>query len=163
MSFEAEVRSVRGVWSEAATARGGGDAGDDLEGDLGGAEGFDLLVGAAEDEGIAGFEADDGLVAGSVEEHEGVDAGLSDAGLAAAFADGDDEGGGGGEGEDLGGDEIVGEDDVGVLQEMEGAEGEEGGVAGTGSYEVDAAGEWRWLGGRAHSSRLGLVRAWARA
>ena len=58
---------------------GGGDAVDDLEGDAGLAEGGDLLVGAAEDEGVAGFEAEDGgsgvAVAGAgVLEHEGVDA-----------------------------------------------------------------------------------------
>ncbi len=50
-------------------------------------------------------------------EHEVVDAGLGDAGLAAALADGDDDGGGVGEGEDFVGDEVVGEDDVAGLQE----------------------------------------------
>ena len=50
-------------------------------------------------------------------EHEGVDAGLGDAWLAAALADGDDDGGGAGEGEDVVGDEVVGKDDVGGFEE----------------------------------------------
>ena len=120
---------------------GGGDAGDDLEGDVVLAEEGYLFAGAAEDEWVAGFEAEDGAVPlRGVLEHEGVDAGLGDAGLAAAFAYGDDEGGGAGEVEDFVGDEVVGEDDVAGLEELGGAEGEEGGVAGACSYEVDGAG-----------------------
>ena len=38
---------------------GGGDAGHDVEGDAGGAERRHLLAGAAEDQRIAGLEADD--------------------------------------------------------------------------------------------------------
>jgi hypothetical protein len=72
-------------------------------------------------------------------EHERVDSGLGDAGLAAAFAYGHDEGGGRGEGEDFIGDEVVGQDDVGGLQETERAQGQEFRIAGACSYEVDDA------------------------
>ena len=86
----AAVRSVSGVLRAGGGGEGGGDAGDDLEGDVGGAEGFDLFAGAAEDERVAGFEAEDGLARRArAVEHEGVDPGLGDARLAAAFADGE--------------------------------------------------------------------------
>ena len=94
---------------------GCGDAGDYLEGDVVLAEEGYLFSGSAEDEWVAGFEAEYRGVVGGVFEHQGVDAGLSDAGLAAAFAYGDDEGGGAGEVEDVVGDEVVGEDDVAGL------------------------------------------------
>jgi hypothetical protein len=108
-----------------------------------------------------------------VKKHQLVDAGLRDAGLAAALANGDDLGGWVGESEDFVGDEVVREDDVGVLEEMEGAEGEKGWVAGPGAYEVDVARLGgcrpnfnRWnrlgLGTRSHFS-LGLVKACWRA
>jgi hypothetical protein len=73
-------------------------------------------------------------------EHEGVDACLGDAGLAAALADGDDLGGGAYESEDLVRDEIVGEDDVCGAEEIGGAQGEEIWIAGACSYEIDVAG-----------------------
>ena len=73
-------------------------------------------------------------------EHELVDAGLGDARLSAALADGDDEGGRAGEVEDLVGDEVVGEDDVRGFEQVGGAQGEERGVAGACSDEVDVAG-----------------------
>ena len=79
------------------------------------------------------------MLAGMLE-HEIVDLGLGNARLAAALADGDDERGGAGEFEDLVGDEVVGKDDVGGLDELDGADGEEIWVAGTGSGEVDVAG-----------------------
>src|SRR5579871_2310212 len=43
---------------------GGGDAGDDFEGDVGGAEGVEFFGGAAEERGVAAFEADDDFVFG---------------------------------------------------------------------------------------------------
>src|SRR5271170_2869919 len=70
-------------------------------------------------------------------EHEGVDLGLRDAGLAAALAYGDDLGCWAGEGEDLVGDEVVGKDDVGGLEEGLSAEGEETGISWTCADEVD--------------------------
>jgi hypothetical protein len=57
-------------------------------------------------------------------EHEGVDLGLGDAGLSTALADRDDFGGGAGEGEDFVGDQVVGKDDVGGLEELDRAKGE---------------------------------------
>jgi len=131
---------------------GGGDAGDDLKGDLGFAEEGDLFTGAAEDERVTGFEPEDGASLRRVFEHEGVNAGLGDARLSATLADGDDVGGGAGEREDLIGDEVVGEDDVGGLDEREGAEGEQIGVAGARSDEVDVAG----LGFSAHCLASGF-------
>ena len=119
---------------------GGGDARNDFEGDVVLAEEGHLFAGAAKDEGVAGFEAKDRLILTGVFEHERVDARLGDAGLAAAFADGDNVCGSVGEGEDFVGDEVVGEDDVCGFEETEGAEGEEGGVAGARSCEVDVAG-----------------------
>ena len=137
--------------------KGGGDAGDDLEGDSFGAQGFHLFVGAAEDEGVAGLEAQDGTVLVGVFDHEGVNAGLGDAWLSAAFADGDDEGCGAGEVEHFVRDEVVGQNDVGGLDEVKGTAGEEIRVARACTAEVNFAG----FDGVAHD--LGLVRAWARA
>ncbi len=97
-------------------------------------------AGAAEDERIAGLQAEDGAACAGVLQHEGVNSRLGDARLAAALADGYDESGGRGEREDFVGDEVVGQDDVGGLQEAEGAQGEEFRVAGACSDEVDGAG-----------------------
>ncbi len=118
----------------------GRDARHDLEGDVPGAEGFDLLVGASEDKWVAGFQAQNRLVLARVVQHQFVNAGLGDARLAAALADGDDFSRGAGEIEDGVGDEVVGEDDVGGLEEGVGAEGEEIGRAGAGAAEVDGSG-----------------------
>ncbi len=140
MSLEAVLRSVSGVCERGGDGEGGGDAGDDFEGDAGGAEGFDFLVGAAEDEGVAGFEAQtDGRAPAWVSMSGWMPAWVM-RGWPQRFADRDDEGGGAGEGEDFVGDEVVGEDDVGGLEEAVGAEGEEVGVAGAGADEVDVAG-----------------------
>lgn len=142
-------------------SEGCGDARDDLEGDVVFAEEGDLFAGATEDEGVAGFEAEDGAVGAGVLEHEGVDLGLCDAGLATALADGDDFGGGAGEGEDFVGDEVVGEDDLGGLEEVQGSEGEEAGVSGACACEVDVS----RLGFFVHDffSGSGFVRACSRA
>ena len=145
----------------------------------------DLFTGATEDEWVARLQAKHGAACAGVFEHQGMDAGLGDARLAATLADGDDEGGGVGEGEDFAGDEFVVEDDVAVLEEMQGAEGEEGGRAGAGSAEVDVSVDGAGMrppriphlrsemwGTRirgcphitgVHCGSLGLVRAWARA
>ena len=56
---------------------------------------------------------------------------------AGAFADVDTFGGGGNEIQDFGADEGVVEDDVGGLEDAEGFEGEEFGVAGAGAEEED--------------------------
>ena len=141
---------------------GGGDAGDYLEGEGVFAKEGNLFAGAAEDERVARLETENGFSLAGVLEHQGVDAGLGDAGLAAALANRDDFGGGAGDGEDLVRDEVVGENDVGGLKELDGAEGEEIGVAGACSCEVDGAG----LGFGVHdffSVWIGLVRACSRA
>ncbi len=144
--------------------KGGGDAGNDLEGDVGSAKGLDLFGSTAEDERIAGLEAQDGASGEGVVEHQVVDAGLVDAGLTAALADRDDLSSGAGEREDLVRDEVIGEDDVRGLEQGVRAQGEEIGCTGTGSGEVDDSG----LRGMDHSSACwvrgrGLVRACSRA
>jgi len=152
---------------------GGGDAGDDLEGDPGGAERGDLFRSAAEDQRISGLETKDGLARAGGVDHEGVDLGLGDAGLSTPFSDGEDAGGGVSEGEDVVRDEAVGEDEAGGLEEAMGAQGEEVGVAWTGACEVDVPGLGWGVGhlsslrsGSAEAgggSERGLVRAWWRA
>jgi len=79
-------------------------------------------------------------VATGVLEHEFVDPGLGDAGLTTTLADGDDVCCWAGEGEDLVGDQVVGEDDVSGLEELDGADSEEIGVAGARSGKIDVAG-----------------------
>jgi hypothetical protein len=56
-------------------------------------------------------------------QHEGVDAGLGDTWLATALAHRNNQGGWAGEREDIVGDEVVGQDNVGGLQQSECAEG----------------------------------------
>lgn len=149
---------------------GCGDAGDNLERDAGFAEGSDLFSSATEDEGVSGLEAEYGtagltVFGAGVVDHEGVDLGLGDTGLAAALSDGDDGSGGAGEIKDFVGDEIVGEDDIAGAEEVRCAQGEEIGVPWACAYEVDGAG----LRFRVHCWALsldcgrGLVRACSRA
>ena len=109
--FGGGVAVGEGGFERGGDGEGGGDAGNDVKGDAGGAESFDLFVGAAEDEGVSGLEAEDGLCCTGVGDHHGVDLGLGDAGLATAFADGGELSLRVGKGEDLGGDEVVVEDD----------------------------------------------------
>jgi hypothetical protein len=92
MSLEAELRSVSGVFSAAATAKAAVMPGTISKGIPASRERGDLFAGAAEDERVAGLEADDGAAGAGVFEHERVNAGLGDARLAAALADGDDSG-----------------------------------------------------------------------
>ena len=60
ISLRRPLRSVSGVWSEAATAKAAVMPGTISKGMWAFAESFDLFVGAAEDERVAGFEAEDG-------------------------------------------------------------------------------------------------------
>ena len=143
-------------------SEGSSDTGDYLEGYAGFAEGVDLLSGSAEDQRVAGLEAEDGAACSGVVEHEGVDLGLSDAGLSAALAYGDDLGGWAGEGQNLVGDEVVGEDYVGGLQEGYGAKGQVLRISWTCADQIDLS----WLGfgvDQGAFSGLGLVRACCRA
>lgn len=118
---------------------GGGNAGNDCEGQGGGAKGIDFLSGASEDERVAGFEAHDGEAAAGRVDHGGVDLLLGDGFTAAALADVDEEGASG-VGEDGGGDEIVVKDEVGGGEQARGPEGEEIGIAGTGADKINGAG-----------------------
>ncbi len=136
---------MSGVWRDAATEKAAVMPGTISKGIVVLAEEGYLFAGSAEDERVAGFEAEDGaagfiIFRAGVLEHEGVDASLGDAGLAAALTYGDYEGGGAGEVEDGVGDEIVGEDYVAGFEELGGAESQEGWVAGAGTCEVDMAG-----------------------
>jgi hypothetical protein len=106
-----------------------------------------FLTPTAEDVGVPPLEADDGhTVLGKVEE-EVVDVLLAGGVEAAAFTDVDKAGARVGEGEDVGGDQAIVEDDVGSLEKLDGAEGKEGGVAGAGPDEVNVADGGRGRGG----------------
>ena len=150
-------------------SEGAGDTGDDLDGDVGGTEGFEFFSGPPEDEGVAGLQAKDGGSGACSFDHHGVDLGLSDARLAAALAHAGQGSFGVGEVENLGRNEIIVKNNGGGLEEAEGTEGEEVGVAGTSTCQVDGSGQ----GGGARRDRrhdlassgptLGLVRACWRA
>jgi len=131
-----------GEWRLEGGSRGegGGDAGDDLEGDVRGSEGSDLLAGAAEDERISRLQTEDGLAGAGAMDDECMDLRLGDARLAATFRYRKELGGGVGELENLGRDETVGENEGGGGKKAVGAKGKEAGVAGPGTDEVDVSG-----------------------
>ncbi len=133
--------------------KGGGDAGNDFKRDVGSAQGFDFFGGAAKEERVATFEADDDFVlTGGVEEKR-VNVLLGEEAEAGAFADVDALGGGGDEIEDFRRDERVVEDDAGRLKQAEGLDGEEAGIARACADQVDL---WGWdLGGEVASGRGG--------
>jgi hypothetical protein len=79
------------------------------------------------------------LAGAGVFQHERVNSGLGDAGLAATFSHGDDEGRRRCEGEHFVGDEVVGEDNVGGLEQAKGAQGEEFRVAWPRADQIDGA------------------------
>ena len=117
----------------------GGNAGDNFEGNVVGTERVDFFGGAAEEERVTTFEADDDFVARGGVNEERVDVGLREEAEAGALADVDALGGGGDEREDLRADERIVEDDVGGLQEAQRFDGEEIGVTGAGADEIDVA------------------------
>ena len=117
---------------------GAADAGDELDGDAMVAEVADLLAASAEHEGVAALESDDAESGPGGVAHDVVDGALR-RGCAAAGLANADEGGLGGEREDIGVYEGVVEDDVGVLESAEGALGEEFGVSGSCSDDGDGA------------------------
>jgi len=98
-------------------------------------------------------------------EQERMNAGLGDARLPAALANWNDKRGGRGEGEHFVRDQVVGEDDVRGLQQAQGAQGEQFGIAGARSDEVDDAGLRRSAQdlGSLSAAGSGLVRACSRA
>ena len=68
-------------------ARGRGDAGDDFKGDAGLAQVQGLFAAAAEDEGIAAFEADDDMALAGATDEERMDLVLRRTFATASFAD----------------------------------------------------------------------------
>jgi len=98
----------------------GGDAGDDFDRDACFLGGEEFFAGAAENERVAAFEAQDVFAGAGVCDHEGVDVVLAAGGAIAHFADGDFFGFRAGQREDFGGDEGIVEDDV---RRFEGAQG----------------------------------------
>ncbi len=117
----------------------GGDAGNDFEGDVGRSERGHLFGGAAKDEGIAALEADDAAMGAGVLDHERVDFFLGNGLCAAALAHVDNHCVGRRELKDCRGYEVIVEDDVGGLDEAEGLDGEQIGIAGPCTDKVDAA------------------------
>jgi hypothetical protein len=131
---------------EGGGSESGGDSGDDLKGNGGGGEGFNLFGGAAKEERVATLETNDAGAGASVLDHQAVDFFLGNGLAAAALADVLKEGSVGGEGEDFGGDEIVVEQAGGGSDEGVGAQGEQVERAWSGADEIDTAG----LGWGAH-------------
>ncbi len=118
---------------------GGGDAGDDFVRDACGGERGYFFGGAAEEEWVSALEADDALAGLRVLDHERVDFILRDGLGAAALADVDDYCVRRGEREDCGWNEVVMENDVRGLDEAQGFNREQVGIAGACAYEVDFA------------------------
>ena len=113
-----------------------------------------LFRGAAKDERVAALEADDGAMRGGRVDHERVDFVLRDGFCAAALADVDNFRAGRGEIENCLRDKVVVQDDVGGLDEAQGFDGEQVGIAGACADEVDrACGASRRFAGRAASQR----------
>ena len=105
------------------------DARNDFKKNFVGAESLDFFGGAAKEERVAPFEADDNrMLRGGVDE-ERVDVGLREETEAGALADVDTLCGGRDEGEDFGADEGIVEDNVGGLKQARGLPGEEIGIA----------------------------------
>ena len=120
--------------------QGGGDAGDDFEGDIGGGKCFGFLAPAAEDEGVAALEADDFAAFLAEADQEGVDILLLHGVVGAGLADQDAVGVAPGHVEDLGRDEAIVHDDVGLAEQALSAKGEEVGGARAGADEIDDTG-----------------------
>ncbi len=120
-------------------SEGRGDAGNDFEINVGGAHGVDFFGGAAEQERVAAFEANDDLVFARGVDEERVDFRLCEEAEAGAFADVDALGGGGDECENFRGDKRIVEDDASGLEEARSLLREEIGIAGAGADEEDFA------------------------
>ena len=115
----------------------GGDAGDDLERDAGLAQQLRLLAAAAEHERVAALEAHDAPARAGVLEQERVRGLLRDLRARALLADVDELGVRARVRERLGRDQAVVEDHVGLRDQLDGADGQQAGVAGAGADEVD--------------------------
>ena len=102
-----------------------GNAGDHRIGDAGGAQRFDLLAAAAEDEGIAALQPHRALAGFRRLDQQLVDRILADAGLADAAADRNARGVAADAIENFGRHQFVVENDVGVLQRAQRLDGEQ--------------------------------------
>ena len=127
-------------------AEPGGDAGNDRIGDAGRAQRFDLFAAAAEHEGIAALQPHHALAGLRGLDHALVDGVLADAGLADAAADRNARGVAADAVENFRRDQLVVEDDVGILQRAQRLDGEKIGIAGTGADQRDRA--FRLVGAR---------------
>jgi len=116
-----EVAVSDGDTGVAGDGDGGADAGDDFAGDAMGEEEFGFFSAAAEDEGVAGFEADDLLASAGEVDEEAEDFGLDWFLLPGTFAGVDEFGGGVSEGEYFGADEPIVKHDVGCGEPEKGA------------------------------------------
>ncbi|KAH0543731.1 hypothetical protein FGG08_001913, partial [Glutinoglossum americanum] len=120
-------------------AEGGADAGQDDGREAAGAEPQHLLCAAAEDVGVALLEAHDDAAGAQGGEAERQELRLGGVGVAGELARGVERGAAREEGEDRGGDELVGEDEVGGEEGAVGGGREEVGVAGAAAGEEDGA------------------------
>ena len=121
-------------------AEGRGDAGHDLERDAGIGQGFGFFAAAAEDEGVAAFEADYGESAARAVDEHAADFVLREFVGGFFLADVDALGVGRGEIEEGGVGEVIVEDGVGLLEDAAAFDGEELRVSGAGADEVDLHG-----------------------
>ena len=137
------------------TGQGGGDAGDDFAGNAGGGECFHLFAAAAEDEGIAAFQANDTPALASQANEEGVDVALRHGVVALGLANIDAGGVAPGEVQDFGGAETVVHDDIRFAEEAQAAQADEIGGPGTGADEMDGP---AGLSGALKAARVGLPR-----
>jgi hypothetical protein len=110
--------------------RGGRDAWNDFDLDARRAERLDLLRGAAEDERVAPLQPDDGQSLPGVVNHQVIDGLLAERLRSVPLADALRARGLRHEREDLHGDEVVVQDDVGAAEDTERFERQEIGVAG---------------------------------
>jgi hypothetical protein len=117
----------------------GGDAGYDFEGDAGGGEVLGFLATAAEDEGIATFQADDVSAGAGMVDEELVDLGLGEDVVVATFSGQNDFGGGGGKTQQGGIEKGVMDHDLGAGEQVTSAKGQQSGITGAGADEVHSA------------------------
>ena len=138
-------------------AERGGDSGDDLESDAGIGEGLGLFAAAAEDEGVAALEADDGQsTAGALDQHA-ADFILGEFVGGLLFADIDAFGARRGEFEESGRGEVVVEDGVGESENATAFDGDQLGVAGACADQIDLRHGRSWWRGQGHRMVGGAI------
>ena len=136
-----DVAPRHGDAGEQRRAEGRGDAGQDADtrGEPAGGEEVELLGAAAVDVGVPLLEAEDGAAGAETREGEVQELLLGGVGVAGELARDVHLRAARDEGEDGGGDELVGEDEVGGEDGCLGGYGQEGGVARAGACEDDCA------------------------